>query len=446
MSQQLLEDLIKDSIQDPITFGDIKVMNSLRDTLMSNLLSVPFALDSVMEKQLKPLSKPDKCIPLPKENLDDYDIDDVKDTVNASNVSGEDTAEIQAVNQDEQLHVPQDQKKDNLVTDDALNDNSGVDQSGDTTHTEQSTSTLDGADKSSMPGNGQKADDKLFWSNFLNKNSSFLAELLDSIESQMEKNETSFGYLQCLTQLGLIGFIKTENTKTGFWDRWLVLNMFPESDQLQANSSAETVLELRPVYIMSNLIADQMDSQISIDRWLGCVHKVLQKGNEIFQGVRENLQSYMSKTSESHSDRPAEPHNSEVGSLFSDNDCDITKDFLHIVSGLCVPKDVFHRMMQGCLDEVEAAVTSGTSKLISECKDMMVTLFKNWGLKGINKAMGDTKIDRADSEGELGFKHKMTDTVMSVKYGNMWKSDVTLEALCWRIKYRLPLCQGMVRK
>ena len=411
---------------------------------MSNLLSVPFEFDSVMEKQLKPLSKPDKCIPLPKENLDDCDIDDGKETVSALNVAGNDTAEMPAVNHDEQLSVSHDQKKDNLVTDDVLNDNSGVDQSGDTTLTEQSTSTLDGADKISMPADGQKADNKLFWSNFLNKNSSFLAELLDSIESQMEKNETSFGYLQCLAQLGLIGFIKTENTRTGFLDRWLVFSMFPESDQLQANSSAETVLELRPVYIMSNLIADQVDSQISIDRWLCCVHKVLRKGNEIFQGVRENLQSCLSKTSESHSERPAEPHDSEVGSLFSDNDCDITKDFLHIVSGLCVQKDVFHRMMQGCLDEVEAAVTSGTSKLISECKDMMVTLLKNGGLKGTNKALGDTKIDRADREGELGFKPEMTDTVMSVKYGDMWKSDVTLEALCWRIKYRLPLCQGMV--
>ena len=60
-------------MQEPVSAGDFKMVNYIRETLLTKVISVPFEEDLSLEKQLIPLSKPDRYIPPTKENMEDVE-------------------------------------------------------------------------------------------------------------------------------------------------------------------------------------------------------------------------------------------------------------------------------------------------------------------------------------------------------------------------------------
>ena len=449
-------------MQEPVIEGDCKIMNIIRETILGKLLSVPFELDTLLEKQLKPLSKQERFIQLPTENIDEFVNVDLQESANDSETVRQEV-KPQAIDPvfDTSALTEELMKKDDFVSlGDTLgnkddNSKTSVDNVSSQQSNKEDTDYLQGSDKGSKLEDSHLIDDKLLWNQFLCENSSCLTDCLAFTEDQLAKSGSVIDHVQYLAQLAVVGFLKTMKTTTDPHYKWFLFNLYyPESTFF-----TDPLSEMIPVYVINMPIADQLKTQITMEKWLNCVHKVLETKTQPVDSIV--LSDDIAK-----SDLHSEEVNKVSAGLTGDGVDIINKDSVQVAAGLCLRADVLKRMIQGCLNKLEKDSENDISKQLKQCQDMVTTLLQTERLKLNSELVLDSEkapqeeiiIEEAESaelcvkeaactemNSSADFKDADNDSdkhILSVKYGDTCWSDVTLEALCWRIQHRLPYSQG----
>ena len=480
---QLLLDLIEHCIEEPMTAGDYKIISRIRETVIEKLLSVPYEVDSLLEKQMKPLSRPDKYIMLSSDNPDDFDILSVHERRKVSEtvdfVEQDKTKDIECDKQSDAIQETVEDKSETKVSkQDAETDGAKADTCGDL-EIESTGKTAD--DKATDKGLSFETSDLMydrqFWNKFLCQNPIVLETLLLFTERQIENVETVTDHLHCLAHLGLFGFIKIDRSgrsnpiaaakvpfSSGQENRipfcWLIYNLFHKECQSGDFGRAETLPELSPIYIVDQSMADELINKISTKSWVKCVHTVLKSARDRFQRVERGSEFKLddSNFTSDVADLSGFTESDHILDNKASDDTDNMDSYTHVVSGLYLHKDVLCRMINGCLTEVEKNGYADTDLLLKDCQDMLSQL-QNTNIR--YKTGGEEPDDRLEPREHIELGKCQTDAMEShvkntieidslpeesgektVKFGESWKLDASIEALCWRIKYRLPYCQG----
>ena len=283
-------------------------------------------------------------------------------------------------------------------------------------------------------------DDKLLWSQHLSENPSCLVDLLTFTVSHLNKDDCDFDYMKYLAQLALIGFIKTVKTPTDSRYKWLLFNIYRCHTDPGLDLMSDSLLEMVPVYVLNIPLADQINNQIDTEQWLTSFYKLL----EFIQ--------HKDSTGQTVGNAGNQTDSTVV------NESSVGDDTVQIVAGICVKKVVLNRMIQGCLTELEKGVKQDKRSNLEECREMIETISitdseantrkqieTERGMK--TSEMDEESCIKEDSCLEVvtvteGDNYESSCKIKGVKYGDSCWSDVTLEALCWRIQQRLPYCQG----
>ena len=482
LASQLLLDVIEHCIEEPMTSGDYLIIDSIRERVIEKLLCVPYEIDSLLEKQLKPLSRTDKYIPLSRDDPDEFDVlsaherskvSETVDSIQKEEIENEESVKISDVVQDcNQSEVSTEQAADS-------NQNTETEAKIDTCTDKEIESNEkvihDNRTNENKPfGKSDLTYDRQFWNKFLWENATILETLLLFTEKHVKNIETDTDPLHFLAQLGLLGLIKIneslrsipvaetlfplgQNNEIPF--RWLIYNLVLKN--CQENGRTTSLPEVNPAYIVDQSIADELSKQTSVENWVTCVHTVLKTTINRFQSDKpgseekvmdinftNDIADHLSQTVSDHS-------NNNKSSYSIDN----IESNAHIVSGLCLHKDVLCRMIEGCLTDIENNASSDEDLPLNDCQ---VILRQLQNTKAAYKAVdAEPDSDKVEPEEQVEFGKYQADSLESrvrnsadlgalsseseektLMFGDSWKSDVSLEALCWRIRYRLPYCQG----
>ena len=437
VSVSLLQDLIQHCMQEPVSAGDCEIVNYIRETLLTKVISVPFEEDISLEKQLIPLSKPDRYIPPTKENIED---------VESTHYSKTEQSEMFKTTATINRHsVLTEEEKKEMLEDTEMIDYKQTETDGSETNTtnisvqlsaEEPIGNLQGLKETKKSGDLNLNDDKLLWSQLLSENPSYLVDLLTFTDSHLNKDDSDFDYMKYLAQLALIGFIKIVKTPTDSRYKWLLFNIYRGHSDLMSDS----LLEMVPVYVLNIPLADQINNQIDTEQWLTSIYKLL----KFIQHKDSTGQSVGVAGNQT---------DSTVVNVISKGD-----DTVQIVAGVCVKKVVLNRMIQGCLTDLEGDGKQDKRSNLEECREMIETISIIDSETNVSKQIETErglKTSEMDEESCIkedtclevvtvteGDNYKSSCKFKGVKYGDSCWSDVTLEALCWRIQQRLPYCQG----
>ena len=458
-----------------MTSDDYKIFTSIRETVIEKLLCVPYEVDSMLEKQLKPLSRPAKYKPLSIDNPDELDMLSAHEKRKVSEAV--DSAQNDATEEGESVKVldnVQDVDESRNNAEQFADDNQDLDTDGpniDASTDKELAKEVESADivvnntradKSMNLGKSDLMYNRQFWNKFLCENSTVFETLLLFTERYVRNIDTDTDHLSFLAQLGVLGFIKInefmknipvsetmlssdKNIEIPFY--WLINNLFYENCQETGNPNS--AFEINPIYIVDQTIAGELCKQVSAENLIQCLHSVLKCTigglNVVHQDSKLTDEKKVNQTGSENS-------SSNKSSRESDY---IEPSYLHIGSGLCLHRDVLFRMMDGCLTIIGDIASSDVVISLNECQDMVkqlkdMTLYKTADEKPPTDKtkpgeLGENVNDKGDplvrNGTELGCLCSENEG-KSVMFGVSWKSDVSLEALCWRIKYRLPYFQG----
>ena len=428
-------------MQEPVSAGDCEMVNYVRETLLTKVISVPFEVDLSLEKQLMPLSKPDRYIPLTKENMEDVESTHYSKTEQPEMFKSTATINRHSV-------LTEEEKKE-MLKDAEIIDYKPTETDGSETNTtyvsvqlsaEGPIGNLQGLKETKKSEELNLNDDKLLWSQFLSENPSCLVDLLTFTESHLNKDNSDFDYMKYLAQLALIGFIKIVKTPTDSCYKWFLFNIYRCHSGPGLDLMSDSLLEIGPVYVLNIPLADQINNQIDTEQWLTSIYKLL-----------EHIQ-HNDSTGRSVSDAGNQTDSTVVKEI-SEGD-----DTVQIVASICVKKVVLNRMIQGCLTELEKDVKQDKRSNLEECREMIETISITDSETNIRKQIETErgmKTSEMDEESCIkedtclevvivteGDNYESSCKIKGVKYGDSCWSDVTLEALCWRIQQRLPYCQG----
>ena len=483
LATQLLLDVIEHCIEEPVTSSDYLVINSIRKTVIEKLLCVPYEVDSLLEKQLKPLSGPEKCIPLARDDPDEFDVlsahekgkvSETVDSVQKDEVENEESVKVSdAVQEIDQSEISTEQTTDSHQ--DTEMDMAKVDTCTDKEiESNEKVKDVDRPNKSMISGKSDLTYDRQFWNKFLCENPTVLETLLLFTEKHVKSIETDTDHLRFLAQLGLLGLIKIneslrsipvaetlfplgQNNEIPFC--WLIYNLVLKN--CQENGRTTSLPEVNPAYIVDQSIADELSKQISAENWITCVHTVLKTTINRFQSDKPGSEEKVTDINftndiADHLRQTVSDHSNNNKSSYS---IDNIESYAHIVSGLCLHKDVLCRMIEGCLTDIENNASSDEDLPLNDCQ---VVLRQLQNTKAAYKAVdAEPDSDKVEPEEQVEFGKYQADSLESrvrnsadlgalsseseektLMFGDSWKSDVSLEALCWRIRYRLPYCQG----
>ena len=464
LAAELLLDVIEHCVEEPVTSDDYKIINSIKETVIEKLLCVPYEVDSMLEKQLKPLSRPAKYKSLSIDNPDELDMlsahEKSKDTEavdsaqNDATEEGESVKVLDNVQNVDQLGISTENNQD--IDPDVPNVDTGTDK-----ETASTDILVDNArtDTNMNLGKSDLTYNRQFWNKFLCENSTVFETLLLFTERYVRTIGTDTDHLSFLAQLGVLGYIKInefmkntvsetmlssdKNIEIPFY--WLINNLFYENCQATGNPNSS--FEINPIYIVDQTIAGELCKQIHAENWIQCLHTILKCTIGGLTDVHQD-----SKLTDGIANQTVSENS---GSDKSSHKSDYIESYLHIVSGLCLGRDVLFRMMEGCLTIIGDTASSDVVISLNECQDMVkqlkdMTLYKTADEKPLtDKTKPGELVENVNDKGdplvrngtELGCLCSENEG-KSVMFGVSWKSDVSLEALCWRIKYRLPYFQG----
>ena len=417
------------------------MVNYIRETLLTKVISVPFEEDLSLEKQFKPLSKPDRYIPPTKENMED--VESIHYLKTEQSEMFKTTATIN------RHSVLTEEEKTEMLEDAEIIDYKQTETDGSETNTtnvsvqlsvEEPIGNLQGLKETKKSEDLNLNDDKLLWSQLLSENPSCLVDLLTFTESHLNKDDSDFDYMKYLAQLALIGFIKIVKTPTDSRYNWIIFNIYRCHTDPGLDLMSDSLLEMVPVYVLNIPLADQINNQIDTEQWLTSIYKLL----EFIQHKDSACQTVGDAGNQTDSTVVNEISNSD--------------NTVQIIAGISVKKVLLLRMIQGCLTELEKDVKQDKRSNLEECREMIETIsitdsetdIRNQieterGMK--TSEMDEESCIKEDSCLEVvtvaeGDGYDSSCKIKGVKYGDSCWSDVTLGALCWRIQQRLPYCQG----